>query len=231
MGDTEAGGSPEAIVFEGVSKEYRMGKVAIRVLDEVSFRVERGTFTALVGPSGSGKSTIIFLAAGIDVPSRGTVRVLGEEISGRSESWRRRWRRRSVGIVFQFFHLIPTLTVLENVMLPMELAGVRGDRESRALDLLEFVGMRGKAGRYPAELSGGEQQRVAIARALAADPPLILADEPTANLDYENKVRVVELLRRASEEGKTVFFATHDEGLVRGADRVVRILDGRIVEA
>ncbi len=223
-------GGAAAISFDNVSKEYLLGKVPVRVLDNVSFSVDKGSFTALVGPSGSGKSTIIFLAAGIDVPSRGKITVLGEEISGKSEAWRRRWRSRNVGIVFQFFHLVPTLTALENVMLAMEIARVRGDRRLRALELLDFVGLKDKANRYPAELSGGEQQRVAIARALAADPPIILADEPTANLDYDNKVRVVSLLRRAANEGRTVFFATHDEGLVRGADKVIRILDGRVVE-
>ncbi len=165
------------------------------------------------------------------MPTKGTVKVLGEEISGKGESWRRRWRRRNVGIVFQFFHLVPTLTALENVVLSMELAGTPGDRRARARELLEFVGLRGKEDKYPPELSGGEQQRVALARALAHNPPLVLADEPTANLDYENKVRVVKLLREAASNGRTVVFATHDPELARGADRVIRILDGRVVEA
>ncbi len=220
-----------AVVFDSVWKRYRTGRVVEEVLKGVSFSVERGTFTALVGPSGSGKSTVIFLASGIDVPSQGRVVALGEEISSRGESWRRRWRRRNIGIVFQFFHLIPTLTALENVMLSMELAGVRGDRRERARELLDFVGLRGKEDKYPSELSGGEQQRVAVARALAHNPPLVLADEPTANLDYENKVRVVQLLKEAAGNGRTVVFATHDPDLVRGADRVIRILDGRVVEA
>lgn len=220
-----------AVVFSDVWKSYRSGRVIEEVLKGITFTVEKGTFTAIVGPSGSGKSTIIFLAAGIDTPTRGTVMVLGEDLAGRGEAWRRRWRRRNVGIVFQFFHLIPTLTALENVMLSMELARASGDRRARAMELLEFVGLKGKESRYPSELSGGEQQRVAIARALAHDPPLVLADEPTANLDYENKMRVVELLREAAGDGRTVVFATHDPDLVRGADRVVRVLDGRVVEA
>lgn len=217
-----------AIVFNDVWKSYRSGRVVEDVLKGVSFTIEKGTFTAIVGPSGSGKSTIIFLASGIDVPTRGSVRVLGDEISGRSESWRRSWRRRNVGIVFQFFHLIPTLTALENVMLAMELAG-KGRDESRARDLLEFVGLGRKADNYPSELSGGEQQRVALARALAHDPPVILADEPTANLDYDNKVRVVGLLREVADRGKTVVFATHDPELARSSDAIVRVLDGRVV--
>ena len=222
----------EALLFESVSKIYRLGRVEVPAVREASFTVGRGEFAAIVGPSGSGKSTLIFLAAGIEVPTTGKVVALGEEISSRGEGWRRRWRRRSVGIVFQFFHLIPTLTALENVVLAMELAGThKGSRRERALELLEFVGLRGKADRYPSELSGGEQQRVAIARALAHDPPLVLADEPTANLDTANKRRVVELLREAAGDGRTVVFATHDPDLARGADRVIRIVDGRVVEA
>ncbi len=220
----------KALVFEDVRKNYRVGRVYVEVLKGVSFTVEKDTFTALVGPSGSGKSTIIFLAAGIDTPSGGRIYAYGVEITGRNGEWLRRWRRRNVGVVFQFFHLIPSLTALENVVLAMELAGVGGDRVSRALDLLDFVGLKGKADRYPAELSGGEQQRVAIARALAPGPKLLLADEPTANLDYENKVRVVELLREASRNGVTVLFATHDSELVREADRMIKIMDGRVVE-
>ncbi|MEB3861577.1 MAG: ABC transporter ATP-binding protein [Desulfurococcales archaeon] len=219
-----------ALEFDNVWKTYKTGKIEEEVLRGVSFTVERGTFTAIVGPSGSGKSTIIFLAAGIDTPTKGTVRVLGEEISGKGESWRRKWRRRNIGIVFQFFHLVPTLTALENVILSMELAGTPGDRKARARELLEFVGLGGKEDKYPSELSGGEQQRVALARALAHNPPLVLADEPTANLDYENKVRVVKLLREAASEGRTVVFATHDPELVQGADRIIRVLDGRVVE-
>ena len=221
-----------AVEFSSVWKVYRMGKVEVEALKGVSFRVERGTFTALLGPSGSGKSTVIFLAAGIDKPTKGDVAVLGEVISRKSGSWLRKWRRRNVGIVFQFFHLIPTLTAVENVMLAMELAGThKGKRLERAMELLEFVGLKGKAWKYPSELSGGEQQRVAIARALAADPQLILADEPTANLDYANKLKVVELLAEAASLGKTVIFATHDEGLARRADYTVKLLDGRVVES
>ena len=221
----------EALVFDGVWKVYRLGLVEVPALRGVSFTVERGEFAAVVGPSGSGKSTLIFLAAGIEAPTRGRIVALGEEISSRGEGWRRRWRRRNVGVVFQFFHLIPTLTALENVMLAMELAGThKGRRKERAMELLEFVGLASKADRYPYELSGGEQQRVAIARALAHDPPLLLADEPTANLDTENKRRVVELLREAAGNGRTVIFATHDPDLARGADRVVRLVDGRVVK-
>ena len=221
----------EAARLEGVWKVYRIGKVEVEALRGVDLVVPRGKLVALVGPSGSGKSTLIHLLAGIDVPTRGRVVVDGDEISKMGSGARLRWRRRKVGIVFQFLHIVPVLTALENVMLPMELAGVpRGERRRRALELLEFVGLAGKADRLPSELSGGEQQRVAIARALAADPPIILADEPTANLDVANKRRIVELLRGAVGRGKTVVYSTHDPELARQADVIVRIVDGRIVE-
>ncbi len=220
------------VVVEDVWKSYRVGRVVQPALRGVSLEFERGEFTAIMGPSGSGKSTLIHLIAGLDVPDRGRVVVGGVEVSSMGESARAAWRRRNVGIVFQFLHLVPVLTALENVVLPMELAGVpRGLRRERALKLLEFVGLAEKAGRLPSELSGGEQQRVAIARALAADPPLLLADEPTANLDSENKWRVVELLREASRRGKTVIFTTHDPEVAGAADRVVRLSDGRVVES
>ena len=222
--------SGSVVVLRGVWKVYRSGRVSYTALRGVDLDVFEGEFIGLVGPSGSGKTTLINIISGIDTPTRGKVIVLGEEISGRSEGWRARWRRRNIGIVFQFFHLVPTLTALENVMLPMELAGMYrgGGRRRRALELLEFVGIADKADKYPSELSGGEQQRVAIARALAADPPLILADEPTANLDTANKKRVIELLLKAHRLGKTVIVSTHDRDLVRDADRIVNIVDGVI---
>ncbi len=213
-----------------VWKDYVVGKVRVTALKGIDLDVDSGEFLAVTGPSGSGKSTLIYLLSGLDIPTRGFIRVGGVEISRLDQAKRASWRRMNVGIVFQFFHLIPTLTALENVMLTMELAGIpAGKRVERALELLEFVGLKGKADRYPWELSGGEQQRVAIARALAHDPPLILADEPTANLDYENKVRIVELLREVSRAGKTVVFATHDLELARRADRVVHLRDGVVV--
>jgi len=220
----------EAARLEGVWKTYRVGRVEVHALRGVSLVVPRGRLVALVGPSGSGKSTLIHLLAGIDVPTRGRVIVDGDEVSRMGAGERLRWRRRKVGVVFQFLHLVPVLTALENVMLPMELAGVpRAERRPRALRLLEFVGLADKADRLPAELSGGEQQRVALARALAADPPLVLADEPTANLDVANKERIVGLLREAAGRGRTVVYSTHDSRLAREADVIVRIVDGRVV--
>ena len=212
--------------LEEVYKYYGERIVALR---GVSFRVERGEFVAILGPSGSGKSTLINLVAGLDKPDRGSVEVLGERISEWSPSRRAVWRRRSIGIVFQFYHLFPLLTALENVMLPMKLAGIfRGREKERALDLLELVGMRDKADRYPGELSGGEQQRVAIARALANDPPILLADEPTASLDSENKMRILELLGDIHRLGKTVILTTHDPVLAERAERIICLVDGVI---
>lgn len=214
--------------LEEVYKYYGERIVALR---GVSFRVERGEFVAILGPSGSGKSTLINLVAGLDKPNRGSVEVLGERISEWSPSRRAVWRRRSIGIVFQFYHLFPLLTALENVMLPMKLAGIfRGREKERALDLLELVGMRDKADRYPGELSGGEQQRVAIARALANDPPILLADEPTASLDSENKMRILELLGDIHRLGKTVILTTHDPVLAERAERIICLVDGVIRE-
>ncbi|MCE4625766.1 MAG: ABC transporter ATP-binding protein [Desulfurococcales archaeon] len=221
-----------SIVFEDVWKVYRQGRVEYPALRGVSVEVRPGELIALLGPSGSGKTTFIYLAGGIETPTRGRVVVNGHDITRMGEGERARWRRRNVGIVFQFFHLIPSLTALENVMLPMILAGhpPKPERRRRALELLDLVGMRDKADKFPSQLSGGEQQRVAIARALAADPPLILADEPTANLDTENKRRVIDLLVEANRMGKTVLYTTHDPELASKAQRVIKIVDGRIVD-
>jgi len=212
-----------------VWKEYRIGKVVVPALRGVSIDIGESEFVALVGPSGSGKSTLLYLMGGLDKPTKGLIRVDGEDITTLPDSRLAAWRRRNIGIIFQFFHLIPVLTAYENVLLQAELAGIpRGEREERARELLSFVGLGDKMDRFPSELSGGEQQRVAIARALAGDPKLILADEPTANLDYTNKLRIVELLKKAKELGKTVVFATHDTQLASYADRIISIRDGVI---
>ncbi len=217
---------------EDVWKWYGRGEGRIAALKGVSFEVYRGEMLAIVGPSGSGKSVLLMIMGGVEVPDKGRVVVDGVEVSSLPGGKRASWRRRNVGFVFQFFHLIPTLTALENVVLGMELAGrPRGKREriERARRLLEFVGLKGKENRFPGELSGGEQQRVAIARALGPQPLFILADEPTANLDTANKLRVVKLLRASTEMGATVVFATHDPDLARDADRIVMIRDGEVV--
>ncbi len=214
-----------------IVKTYVLGKKKFEVLKGVSFSARKGEFLSIQGPSGSGKTTLIFLAAGLDLPDSGEIIVNGANLAEMSDKERTVWRRRNVGIVFQFYHLLPTLTALENILLVMELAGIpKKERTSRAMDLLDFVGLRSAADKYPAELSGGEQQRIAIARALAADPPVLLADEPTANLDTHNKVRIVKLLRKAAENGTTVIMATHDPALAEESDRILRLVDGVIVE-
>lgn len=214
-----------------IVKTYVLGKKRFEVLKGVSFSARKGEFLSIQGPSGSGKTTLIFLAAGLDLPDSGEIIVNGANLAEMSDKERTVWRRRNVGIVFQFYHLLPTLTALENILLVMELAGIpKKERTSRAMDLLDFVGLRSAADKYPAELSGGEQQRIAIARALAADPPVLLADEPTANLDTHNKVRIVKLLRKAAENGTTVIMATHDPALAEESDRILRLVDGAIVE-
>ncbi|MEB3846574.1 MAG: ABC transporter ATP-binding protein [Desulfurococcales archaeon] len=214
-----------------IVKTYVLGKKRFEVLKGVSFSARKGEFLSIQGPSGSGKTTLIFLAAGLDLPDSGEIIVNGANLAEMSDKERTVWRRRNVGIVFQFYHLLPTLTALENILLVMELAGIpKKERTSRAMDLLDFVGLRNAADKYPAELSGGEQQRIAIARALAADPPVLLADEPTANLDTHNKVRIVKLLRKAAENGTTVIMATHDPALAEESDRILRLVDGAIVE-
>jgi putative ABC transport system ATP-binding protein len=200
----------------------------------VDLRIEAGEFVAIVGPSGSGKSTILNMITGIDRPSQGQVLVAGLCLNRLSENQLARWRGAQVGIVFQFFQLLPTLTALENVMLPLHLRGRQAkahgkDRIERAMAHLEMVGMHHHAHHLPSELSGGEQQRVAIARALANDPPILVADEPTGNLDSHTGELVFEILRRLSEEGKTVIYVTHDNDLAHRAGRLIQVRDGLIV--
>ena len=211
---------------DGVSKSYRDGSRHRPVLAEVSFRVLAGTAVALCGPSGCGKSTLLNILAGILQPESGTVRFRGAgtafTVSAGNERERARFRRSQVGMVFQFFNLVPTLTAAENVLLAVELAGV-GDAE-RALHRLEALGLGARRDAFPAYLSGGEQQRVAIARALAADPPLVLADEPTGNLDRANADQVIDALwRETGEAGAALVIATHSERIAARADRVIEL--------
>ena len=213
-----------------VGKSYREGDRLHRVLDGVDARLARGEITILLGRSGSGKSTLLNLLSGIDLPDEGEVIVDGVAINRLSETQRTRYRRRRVGFVFQFFNLIPTLTVAENLLLPLELNGLTGDRQ-RIADLLAEVGLAERAESFPDVLSGGERQRVAIARALVHDPDLILADEPTGNLDIETGVQVLELLDRLTRRaGKTMVMATHSRRVVGVADRILRIEHGHLEE-
>jgi putative ABC transport system ATP-binding protein len=202
------------------------------VLHEVSASFAPGELVVLLGRSGSGKSTLLNLVSGIDTPSSGEVTVAGQSLTRLSERERTLFRRRNVGFVFQFYNLVPTLTVLENLLLPLELNGrtAAADRAA-ALDLLEQVGLADRRDTYPDRLSGGEQQRVAVARALVHDPPLVLADEPTGNLDLETGRQVLDLLDRLTRgAGKNLLMVTHSEDVVGLADRVFRIREGHLVE-
>lgn len=198
-------------------------------LRDVDLDVPPRQFVAIVGKSGSGKSTLVNLIAGIDRPTDGEVRVAGTVVNGLSQSQLARWRGRTVGVVFQFFQLLPSLTVAENVMLPMEFCGMfAGERRERARRLLDRVGILTQADKLPAALSGGEQQRAAIARALANDPPIVVADEPTGNLDSVTADAVLELFAGLSADGKTVLMVTHERDVTRYADQVVTLVDGRV---
>jgi putative ABC transport system ATP-binding protein len=224
---------PPLIELRGVEKVYRMGKVDYPALRGVDLAIEAGELVAVVGPSGSGKTTILNVVSGIDRPTSGTVTVDGRRLDELSEEELAVWRGGNVGIVFQFFQLLPTLSALENAVLPLDFArrGSKRERYERARHNLELVGLADKAEHLPAELSGGEQQRVAIARALAADPTLVVGDEPTGNLDTRTADEMFDLLARLNGEGKTVLFVTHDRELARRAHRVVTIRDGVVVPA
>ncbi|MBI5106012.1 MAG: ABC transporter ATP-binding protein [Solirubrobacterales bacterium] len=216
----------------GVTKVYRTGKVEYPALRGVDLEVAAGEMVAIVGPSGSGKSTIMNLVTGIDRPTAGTVTVHGARLDEMGEEDLAVWRGRHVGVVFQFFQLLPTLTALENAMLPLDFAR-RGDREervARARRNLERVGLGDKAGNLPAELSGGEQQRVAIARAMATDPDILAGDEPTGNLDTHTAAEMFALLQRLNGAGTTILFVTHDPALAARAHRRITIRDGVVVD-
>jgi putative ABC transport system ATP-binding protein len=227
---TGAGGS--IIELAGVDKTYRTGRVAFPALRGVNLAVAAAEMVAIVGPSGSGKSTIINLIAGIDRPTAGTVTVAGSRLDQMSEERLAVWRGRNIGVVFQFFQLLPTLTAAENAVLPLDLArlGSRRDRKALASRHLATVGLGDRGDRLPTELSGGEQQRVAIARAIACGPQILLGDEPTGNLDTGTAREMFELLAALHGSGTTVVFVTHDPALAAMASRVVTVRDGLIVD-
>ena len=216
---------------ENLTKSYRSGKRTLEVLRDVSFSLGAGETMAIVGPSGSGKTTLLGLCAGLDAPSRGSVTLAGEALSELDEDGRARVRNRHVGFVFQSFQLVPTLTALENVMLPLELRGERGsDVDAAARRLLGEVGLGDRLGHYPVQLSGGEQQRVAVARAFVNRPKLLFADEPTGNLDAETGQRIVESLFRLNESaGTALVLVTHDLELARRTGRQIRLRGGAVV--
>ncbi len=217
------------IALRGVTKLHRKGHETIRALDGIDLDVAEKGMVAIVGASGSGKSSLLHVVGAMDRPSSGEVRVAAQNLNSLPEGLLTRFRRQTVGFVFQAFNLIPNLTALENVMLPMEFNGVSAsDRRQRADALLERVGLGKRVGHRPRELSGGEQQRVAIARALANAPPLVLADEPTGNLDSKTGQMIYEALKEIARE-RTVLVVTHAEALAQMADRVVPIKDGQLV--
>ena len=218
------------IELRQVSKTVQSGSEPLTILHPLSLRIEGGEFVAIVGPSGSGKSTLLGLIAGLDAPTSGSVLIDGADITTLDEDGLARLRGGKIGFVFQFFHLIPSLTAHENVAVPMEIAGM-ADPRGRASRLLEEVGLTGRSHHYPTQLSGGEQQRVALARALANDPPILLADEPTGNLDTANGRHILELLQNIHRtRGTTIVLVTHDAELAAIADARLVLRDGRVVE-
>jgi putative ABC transport system ATP-binding protein len=221
----------EALRATGVRKTFDAELAPVRALRGVNLTVDSGEFVALMGPSGCGKSTLLNLVAGLDTADEGTILVAGEEVTGRREDELARLRRRHIGVVFQFFNLLESMTVLENVALPAMIAGrKRRAAETRARDLLDLLGIGEKSGAAPGSLSGGQRQRLAIARALANEPTLLLADEPTGALDSEGGQEVIELLSRLHGSGQTILLVTHDSHVAEAAGRVVRMRDGRITD-
>lgn len=217
------------IELRNVRRTYGEGASAVQALKGITLGIEAGSLTAIVGPSGSGKSTLLNMLGALDTPSTGQVVVAGNDLSTLDDDARTRLRRDKIGFVFQFFNLLPTLTALENVLLPAKLAGKGGRAlEERARDLLSRVGLGSRMSHRPDQLSGGEMQRVAISRALIMDPPVLLADEPTGNLDSRTGREVMGLLRGAVDQRRTVILVTHDPRMARVADRVLTIADGEL---
>jgi len=224
--------SDNLVSLEEVAKVFKTRAGPFTALQGIDLEIQDHEFVAIVGPSGSGKSTLINMMTGIDRPTSGEVHVAGERLTGLSENKVAKWRGRNVGVVFQFFQLMPTLTVLENVMLPMQYCGTyKGQRRERAMEMLELVEVPETADKYPSQISGGQQQRSAIARALVNDPDLIVGDEPTGNLDTVSAGLVFELFGELVQQGKTIVMVTHDRELAGRIPRVEEVRDGRLVGA
>lgn len=215
-----------------VTREYQMGSEEVRALAGVSVAIESGEFVAILGTSGSGKSTLLNLFGGLDRPSSGDIRFQGQSLAPLSSREMSRYRLRSIGMIFQSFNLIPTMTARQNVSLALAFAGMKqSERQARSRALLERVGLGARVDHRPAELSGGEQQRVSIARALANDPQVLLADEPTGNLDSARAAELLELLKTMQRDGKTIVMVTHDQELAhRFADRIIKLKDGKLAQ-
>ena len=228
-------GHPHAepmIDLRQIVKTYESASQPFTALRGVSLQIQGGEFVAVVGKSGSGKTTLLNILAGIDRPTSGSISVAGTQLPFLSESQLAEWRGRTIGLVFQFFQLLPTLTIAENVMLPMDFVEVipAAERRPKALDLLERVGIADQANKMPAALSGGEQQRAAIARALANDPPILMADEPTGNLDEATRTAVLELFAKLNADGRTIIVVTHEHDIGRYSDQQVTLVDGRVAD-
>ncbi len=219
------------IQVENATKLYKIGEVETRALDGVSLKIEAGEFTAIVGPSGSGKTTLLQLIGCLDRPDSGSVKINGQDVTRFNANQRADLRSKDIGFIFQFFALVPVLSAYENVELPMLLTGVgAADRQKRTMELLDAVGLADRAKHRPDQMSGGQQQRVAIARALATHPALILADEPTANLDTANGEQAMTIMQKLNQQTGTAFiFATHDQRVISFARRIIEMRDGKIV--
>ena len=220
----------EILRVEHLSKIYGKGENEVRALDDVSFSVEKGQFVAIIGPSGSGKSTLLHILGGVDRPTSGKVFLEGQDVFAQNEDQLAIFRRRQVGLIYQFYNLIPVLNVTENITLPVLMDG-RKVNEDRLEDLLTTLNLKGREKHLPNQLSGGQQQRVSIGRALMNSPAVVLADEPTGNLDSKNSQEIVELLKLSNKQyGQTLIVITHDESIALQADRIITIEDGRITK-
>lgn len=218
-----------AVSAISLGKIYKTGVIEVEVLRDVNFSSMQGEFAVISGPSGSGKTTLLNIISGIDKPTSGRITVFDEDLTVKDEDFLARFRCDNIGFVFQSYNLISTLTVAENIAFPMEWLQMTGDHiKKRVAELLEVVGLQQRAEHFPFQLSGGEQQRVAFARALANDPPLLLVDEPTGNLDAKTSLKIVQLLRRLKDDGKTIIVATHDEHIFELADQMLCLEDGKL---
>ena len=219
----------KAVLASSVGKEYRIGDFVVEALKDLNLEVAKGEFISVYGPSGAGKTTLLNLIGGLDKPTNGEIVVFGHDLGKHNEDFLSTFRSKYVGFVFQSYNLISTLTSLENIAFPIELAGKSGEyAEKRGERLLKLVGLSHRADHLPSQLSGGEQQRVAFARALANNPPLILVDEPTGNLDTETGLEIVRILEKLKAKGKTIIATTHDERVMQLANRILQLRNGRI---